>query len=72
MRPADDENKWTAERALRAAGMLRQGEPGYEEALELHLERQRAHEAEIEARARLRKAVRLFETLLAPARTEPK
>lgn len=68
----DDEGDWTAEKALRASGMIRHGEAGYQDALLNHLERQRAHEANVEARAQVRKTVRLLEKLLAPARTEPK
>ena len=56
---------------LRAIGMIHHGEPGYWAALQAHLERQRTHEAEVDARARMRKAIRLFEELIARSPAEP-
>lgn len=58
------EGKWTVEQALRNAGMLTHGDPGYREALDKYLDWKRRHDAELRARAQMRKAARLLEKLL--------
>jgi hypothetical protein len=58
------EGKWTIDGALRDAGLLKYGDPGYDDALKRHLECKRRRDAELHAGAQLRKAVRLLDTLL--------
>lgn len=61
------EGEWTPEKALRSAGLVTFGDPGYKESLDKYLEWNRRHEAELQTRAQMRKAVRLLEKLLQPA-----
>lgn len=68
-RRSTDKNR-TIEQTLRDAGLVKMGDPGYDELLRRYLVRKRAHEAEIAARARLRRAVRLLGKLVAAGGTE--
>ena len=53
-----------ANQAIRAAGGVRMGEPGYQKLLEKYLVQKRAHDAEVLVRARMRRAARLVATLV--------
>jgi hypothetical protein len=63
--------KWTPEVALREAGMLTIGDPGYQEALGPYLDRIRAYEAERAREGRMRQMVRFLDELLAPTKQAP-
>lgn len=63
--------KWTPEVALREAGMLTIGDPGYQEALGPYLERIRAYEGKRARKERMRQMVRLLDELLAPTKQAP-
>ena len=56
-----------ADRAIRAAGGVHMGEPGYQKLLDEYLVRKRAHDAELQLRAQMRKAARLMAKLVAAA-----
>lgn len=56
--------EWTPEKALRSAGLMTIGDPGYDDALKKYLEWKRTHEAELQGRARLRTAARLLAKVL--------
>jgi hypothetical protein len=56
--------EWTIEKALRSAGLVTVGDPGYAEGLDAQLGAERVHEVELRARAQMRRAVRLFEKLV--------
>jgi hypothetical protein len=64
------EGPWTPEKVLRNAGLLRMGDPGYEELLAEHLVAVRAHEAELRCRAQARRAARLLTKLMAKSGSE--
>lgn len=57
----------TPEQTLRAMGLVKHGEPGYEKALREYLATKQAHEAELAARAQVRRAARLLRKLAAVA-----
>lgn len=56
--------EWTPEKALRSAGLVTIGDPGYDDALKKYLDWKRSHDAELRGRARLRTAARLLGKLL--------
>ena len=58
------QGEWTIDKALRNAGLLKYGDRGYKEALDEYLQWKRKHDAELHARAQMRKAVKVFERLL--------
>lgn len=63
----DTEVEAMADEAIRGAGGVRMGEPGYQELLERYLVGKRAHDAELHVKAQLRRAARLVEKLVETA-----
>lgn len=61
------ETEAMADQAIRAAGGVRMGEPGYQKLLDEYLVRKRAHDAELHVRAQMRKAARIVTKLVAAA-----
>lgn len=63
------ETEAMADQAIRGAGGVRMGEPGYQELLQKYLVGKRAHDAELHVKAQMRKAARLVSKLVETAAT---